>query len=64
MEKGLLRAEFKSRNQMKQESVFDYLSAKLALFDEAYVSDRSPFITLKDYVITGLATTAMRRAVI
>ena len=64
MEKGLLRVEFKSRNQMKQESVFDYLSAKLALFHEAYASDGSPFITLKDYVISGLATAAMRRAVI
>ena len=64
MEKGLLRAEFKSRNQMKQESVFDYLSAKLALFHEAFASDGSPFKTLKDYTISGLATAAMRRAVI
>ena len=62
-ESDLSRTEFKMRKQGIKETVLDYVTQKIALFEAAYNEDERSFTTLCDAVIEGLFNTVIKRLI-
>ena len=53
-ESDLARAEFNSRKQGENETILDYLTSKMGLFDSAYPEAERSFTLLMDQIIAGI----------
>ena len=53
-ESDLARAEFNSRKQGESETILDYLTSKMGLFDAAYPEAERSFTLLMDRIINGI----------
>ena len=53
-ESDLARSEFNSRKQGESETILDYLTSKMGLFDSAYPEAERSFTVLMDRIIDGI----------
>ena len=62
-ESDLARTEFKQRKQGIKETILDYVTSKIALFEAAFNVDERSFTTLLDSVIDGVFNSVIKRRI-